>query len=219
MQPTRRLVSFFFRRQGSVHLACCPVFISSFPPAGSPSPDVDKAACFPHAVSFSLFFGRRGSVHLAHRLVFFLSFCPEALLLGDLQGSVHPTRCLFIFLFFIDGGGTRPHSGSFPPQKGGFFFFFPQLYHQWGWCMTRPPRSLRFPPFIGFFFFCSRVIAEGAAYNPPAIPSLVYPSEMGGFFFVLQLLNTQGQCITHTLPLVYPIPSYVLCVVNVLNEL
>ena len=139
--------------------------------------------------------------------------------MGDLRGSVHPTRCLFIFLFFIDGGGTRPHSGSFPPQKGGFFFFSAAVSST-GVVYDPPTLLPSFPPIYWGFFFCSRVIDEGAAYNPPAVPSsLVYPSEMGGFFFVLQLLNTQGQCIMHTLPLVYPIPSYVLSVVNVLNEL
>ena len=90
---------FFFHQQGSVHLACCPVFVSSFPPAGSPSPNVDEVACFPHVVSFSLFFlstgqcapcmppcflsffllrgpppGRSTRQHASHTLPLYLSF-------------------------------------------------------------------------------------------------------------------------------------------------
>ena len=196
---------FFFHWQGSVHLVCCPVFVSSFPPAGSPSPDIDEAACGKHAILFSLFFCWWGGVHLAHRLVFFLSFCPEALLLGDLRGSVHSTHCLFIFLFFIDGGGTRPHSGSFPPLLGGFFFFcgciinrggvwpahpasfisphllgvfFLQLHYWRGGDVQPTCRSLlsRLPLRNGGIFFCFAIVKHtGAVYYAHAAPHLSYP--------------------------------------------
>ena len=163
---------------------------------------VDGAVCTLHAALFSFFLSaRRPSSWEIY------------------EAACIPHAASLSFFFSLMGVEPAPILVRFPPKRGDSFFFFPRLYHQRGWCMNRPPRSLRFPPFIGFFFFCGRVIDEGAAYNPPAVPSLVYPSEMGGFFFVLQLLNTQGQCITHTLPLVYPIPSYVLSVVNVLNEL
>ena len=122
VHPTRHLVS-FPSLTGRRAPCTPPCFLWLSPPEVPPSCDIDEAACISHAVLFCLFFRRQGSVHLARRLVFFLSFCPEDLLLGDLRGSVHPTHCLFIFLFFNDGGGTRPHSGSFPPLLGGFFFF------------------------------------------------------------------------------------------------
>jgi hypothetical protein len=158
-------VSFlFFRRQGSVHLACCPVFVSSFPPAGSPSPDVDEAACFPHAVSFSLLFSSTGRCAYCTPPCFHSFFLPGGPPPGRSTRRRASTRCLVIFLYFIDGGGTRPHSGSFPPLLGGFFFF-PRLYCQRGRCMTHPPLSLRFtpvnyPPLVGGIILHAGIVAR-----------------------------------------------------------
>ena len=123
---TRRRAShtpsrFFFRRQGSVHLACCPVFVSSFPSAGSPSPDVDEAACFPHTVSFSLFFGRRGGVHLARRLVFFLSARRPSWEIYE--AACIPHAASLSFFFSLMGVEPAPILVRFPP-KGGILFFF-----------------------------------------------------------------------------------------------
>ena len=119
MHPTRRLVYFLLSRGRCA--PCTPPYFLWFPPGGSPLLRRRRGGVLPtRRLVFSLF-RRRGGVHLARRLVFIHSFPLEALL-GDQRGSMHPTRCLIIFLFFVDGGGTPPHSGSFPPLLGGFFF-------------------------------------------------------------------------------------------------
>jgi hypothetical protein len=131
-------VSFLFfvdRAVCTLHAALFSLVLS--PPQVPPPPMLTRRHASHTPSHFLSFFHRQGSVHIARRLVFIYSFCLEVLLLGDQQGGVHPTRCLVIFLYFIDGGGTRPHSGSFPPLLGGFFIF-PQLYCQRGRCMTHP---------------------------------------------------------------------------------
>ena len=246
----------FLRRQGSVHLACHPIFFGfppwRFPPLlqhrrGGVHPTrclilslffVDGAVCTLHTALFSLVLSppqvppplmltRRRASHMPSRfLSFFLSMgrcapctpsCFHSFILpGGPPGRSTRQRASHmlprsLFFFFIDGGGTRPHSGSFPPLLGGFFFF-PRLYCQRGRCMTHPPLSLCFPPFIGGLFFCSCVIDEGAVYNPPAVPSLVKSGEM--FFFTV-VKHTGAVYYPHAAPHL----SYVLSVVNVLNKL
>ena len=150
---------FFFRQQGSVHLACCPVFISSF--------------------------------------------CPEALLLGNLRGSVHPTHCLFIFLFFIDGGGTCPHSGSFPPQKGGFFFFSVAVSST-GVVYDLPTLL---PSLLGVFFLQLRY-RRGGSVQPTRCSLLsCLPLRNGGIFFCFAIVkHTEAVYYAHAAPrLSYPL--------------
>ena len=64
----------------------------------------------------------------------------------------------------------------FPPLLGGLLFFSTAVSPMGA--VYDPPTPL--PSFLSIyqgFFFCSRVIDEGVAYNPPAVPSsLVYPS-------------------------------------------
>jgi hypothetical protein len=124
--PSRFL---FFRRQGSVHLACCPVFVSSFPPAGFPSrasPDVDEVACFPHAVSFSLFFSSMGRCAHCTPPCFHSFILPggpppgKSTRPGRSMRQQHASHTLPRYLSFF-------HSGSppfFPPPCWGDSFFF-----------------------------------------------------------------------------------------------
>ena len=124
MQPTRRLVSFFFvdRAVCTLHAALFSLVFS--PPAGSPSPDVDKAACFPHTVSFSLFFFIDGAVCTLHAVLFSFIHSAQRPSSWEInEAACIPHAASFSFFFFIDGGGTRPHSGSFPPNRGDSFFF------------------------------------------------------------------------------------------------
>ena len=196
MHPTRHLV--FFLSSTGRSAPCTP---PCFPPLEvPPSCDIDEAACFPHAVSFSLFFSSTGRCAPCTPPCF-LSFFPlEALLLGDQRGSVHPTRSLVFILFFIDGGGTRPHSGSFPRPVGGFLFF-PQPYRQRGQCMTHAPLSLCFPLFIrGFFFSAAALSTKGWRTTRPPFPPVSPTPHKSGGIFLLQLLNTGAVYYPHAAP-------------------
>ena len=90
-------------------------------------------------------------------------------------GSVCITCCP-IFIFY-------PWS-SFPPPFWGDSFFFLRLYHQRGWCMTRPPLSLCFPRFIGVFFSAAVLLTRGRRTTHLPFPPLSFtPHKLGEIFF------------------------------------
>ena len=196
---------------------------------------VDRVVCTLHATLFLLVFPpggspllrhRRGGVLPTHRLIFsfffvnsfFLSFPPEAL-----SEEINEAVCIHMlprYLSFFHWWGWNPPPFWFvSPPVGGILFFLWQ-YRQQGQCMTHAPLSLCFSPFIGVFFFPQLHYWRGGGVRPTCCSLLSHlPLINWGEFFFWQLLNTQGHCTTHMLPLVYPVPSYILSVVNILNKL
>ena len=106
-------------------------------------------------------------------------------LLGDQQGSVHPTRCLVIFLFSLMWRNLPPFRLVSPPPLLGDSYFSVAVSSTGGGACSTHPLSLCLPPIYWGDFFLRQRQQGGAVYDMYAAPSyFVYPPLMGGIILL-----------------------------------
>ena len=185
---TRRRAShmpshFFFRRQGSVHLACCPVFVSSFPPQ-VPPPLMLTRRRVSHTPSHFLSFLVDGAVCTLHAALFSFFLSAQRPSSWEIYEAVCiPHAASLSFFFSLMGVEPTPILVRFPPQKGGFFFFSVAVSST-GVVYDPPTLLPSFPPIYWGFFFSAAVLSTRGRHttHPPFPPLLFTPQKWGDFF-------------------------------------
>ena len=173
----------------------------------------DEAACIPHAILFCLFFSSMGQCAPCTLPYFFL--LEAALLLGDQQGSMHPTCCLVWFAFpppqnlMYDKVAWIPHAASslliFPPFESA------------RWRASHTPSQ-----FVFFFFFSLRgsppamtaTTRRRESYTPPCFPFLFQHRGSVDLTCCLVLLHSfinEAVCTLHTATFCFLIIFVVTC--------